>query len=182
MTEFNTGMPLNVAARVCGLDSVWSWRDSCLEAIVLELRECGARVSPGRSHEKKPVRVTENWQQIILFPVPVPMSASVAVYSLGQWLWHERMSPLQFSRETQWLMACNQCSDKYSRCYICMCSRKILKVAGENIRMNTKTIRIRGHCLKPSTYRKVITAVPLITDYQWLSLTMDHWWDVCIGN
>ena len=137
---------------------------------------------PGRSHEKKPVRVTENWQQqIILFPVPVPMSASVAVYSLGQWLWHERMSPLQFSRETQWLMACNQCSDKYSRCYIC--SRKILKVAGENIGMNTKTKRkIRGHCLKPSTYGKIITAVPSITDYQWLSLTMDHWWDVCIGN
>ena len=34
--------------------------------------------------------------------------------------------------------------------------------------------QIRGHCLKPSTYRKVITAAPMITDYsdslsQWIT-------------
>ena len=98
---------------------VWIWFDRDAIPVSRRLSWNSGNVEhgsgPGRSHEKKPVRVRDNWQQNILFPVPVPMSASVAVSSLGQWLWHERMSPLQFSRETQWLMACNQCSKQYSR-------------------------------------------------------------------
>ena len=91
---------------------VWIWFDRDAIPVSRRLSWNSGNVEhgsgPGRSHEKKPVRVRDNWQQNIPFPVPVPMSASVAVSSLGQWLWHERMSPLQFSRETQWLMACNQ--------------------------------------------------------------------------
>ena len=129
---------------------VWIWFDRDAIPVSRRLSWNSGNVEhgsgPGRSHEKKPVRVRDNWQQNIPFPVPVPMSASVAVSSLGQWLWHERMSPLQFSRETQWLMACNQCSEKYSRHWTHHIAAKYDKLHGVAIlwceQSNTETTTI----------------------------------------